>query len=139
MTNPPGHLWREKWTALCGPLSETTRDPLCTSYTRCIIWYSHLRKKQNKGHIRRDPNQHGIFLTHSRGVTAGEELHRQSLSPGCFRGVATRKGSTTNLTASRLISQLIQGCGNYKGIHLQAGFLGVLRGEANKKRLQQAI
>jgi len=22
MTNPPGHLWREKWTALSGPLSE---------------------------------------------------------------------------------------------------------------------
>jgi len=21
MTNPPGHLWRDKWTALNGPLS----------------------------------------------------------------------------------------------------------------------
>ena len=22
MTNPPGHLWRDKWTALSGPLSQ---------------------------------------------------------------------------------------------------------------------
>ena len=22
MINPPGHLWRDKWTALSGPLSE---------------------------------------------------------------------------------------------------------------------
>ena len=23
LTNPPGHLWRDKWTALSGPLSLT--------------------------------------------------------------------------------------------------------------------
>ena len=22
LTNPPGHLWRDKWTALSGPLSQ---------------------------------------------------------------------------------------------------------------------
>jgi hypothetical protein len=25
LTNPPGHVWREKWTALSGPLSEMMR------------------------------------------------------------------------------------------------------------------
>ena len=24
LTNPPGHLWRDKWTALSGPLSPST-------------------------------------------------------------------------------------------------------------------
>ena len=25
LTNPPGHLWRDKWTALSGPLSSGDR------------------------------------------------------------------------------------------------------------------
>jgi len=27
LTNPPGHLWREKWTALSGPLSQVYKEP----------------------------------------------------------------------------------------------------------------
>ena len=26
LTNPPGHLWREKWTALSGPLSHSNNN-----------------------------------------------------------------------------------------------------------------
>jgi len=26
LTNPPGHLWRDKWTALSGPLSQEFQD-----------------------------------------------------------------------------------------------------------------
>jgi len=45
VTNPPGHLWRDKWTALSGPLSQVshahpkrglTRPPPKLTYTSIV-------------------------------------------------------------------------------------------------------
>ena len=43
LSNPPGHLWRDKWTALSGPLSlpiqYTLRPALCTNASSPRVMY----------------------------------------------------------------------------------------------------
>jgi len=41
LTNPPGHLWRDKWTALSGPLSVALLERMASVLTRWVGFAAH--------------------------------------------------------------------------------------------------